>query len=79
MTVTLFVLTCLGALLGIGTFYYLARQNSLSARERAIADAKAPLQREINDLRSDIADLRIENRDLRRRCEHLEDELRQHR
>lgn len=76
MNVTIIVCTVVGALVGIGTLYYVARGNSLTAREKAIADAKEPLEREIQELRNENAELRRDIRDLRRRCEHLEDELR---
>lgn len=79
MGVTVLVCVLLGALVGIGTLYYLARQNSVSSRERAIQEARKPLERELATMQSDLADLKAENRDLRKRCDSLEDELRRRR
>lgn len=79
MGVTTLICVIAGTAIAIVGLYLTGRSYSLSARERAIKDARAPLEREIAELRSDISDLKIENRDLRKRCNHLEDELRQKR
>lgn len=76
MSVATFVLVALGAVIALAGLYYTARTNSLSAREKAIAAAREPLQREINDLRGEVADLKRVNERQQVRIEHLEDELR---
>lgn len=76
MNVATFVLVAVGALIALGGLYYTARSNTLSAREKAIAAAREPLQREITDLRSDLADVKATNVRLQSRCDLLEDELR---
>lgn len=79
MNVATFVLVGVGTLIALAGLYYTARTNTLSAREKAIAAAREPLQREIADLRSDLADVKAANVRLQSRCDQLEDELRRRR
>lgn len=72
MNVATFVLVGAGTLIALAGLYYTARSNTLSAREKAIAAIREPLDREITRLTS-------RNERLEVRIDQLEDELRRRR